>query len=107
MQICAEIAKTRKVLYVSGEESAGQVKLRAERLGAKSEKLNFAATTSANDIAKTIESAEFDLHSADPSVLSRYRKLPGDLASAKKAAASSSFIREHIPAEVLRIYGIR
>ena len=61
MQICAEVAKKHNVLYISGEESAGQVKLRAERLGAKSEKLNFAASTSGNDIAKTIETGEFDL----------------------------------------------
>ncbi len=32
LQICAELSKTRKVLYVSGEESKGQLKLRAERL---------------------------------------------------------------------------
>ena len=61
MQICAEVAKKHNVLYVSGEESAGQVKLRAIRLGAESEKLSFAASTSANDIAKTIESGEFEL----------------------------------------------
>ncbi|MBR3236093.1 DNA repair protein RadA [Candidatus Saccharibacteria bacterium] len=61
MQICARIAKKRDVLYISGEESAGQVKLRAVRLGADSEKLSFAASTSANDIAKTIETGEFDL----------------------------------------------
>lgn len=61
MQICAEVAKKHNVLYVSGEESAGQVKLRAERLGAKSDKLNFAASTSGNDIAKTIETGDFDL----------------------------------------------
>lgn len=61
MQICAEVAKTRPVLYISGEESAGQVKLRAKRLGADSDKLNFASSTSGNDIAKTIESGEFDL----------------------------------------------
>ena len=61
MQICAEVARKHNVLYVSGEESAGQVKLRAERLGAKSDKLNFAASTSGNDIAKTIETGEFDL----------------------------------------------
>ncbi|MBR2587402.1 DNA repair protein RadA [Candidatus Saccharibacteria bacterium] len=60
MQICAHIAKTNNVLYISGEESAGQVKLRAVRLGAESDKLNFASSTSGNDIAKTIESAEFD-----------------------------------------------
>ena len=61
MQICARVSKNHDVLYVSGEESAGQVKLRALRLGANSERLNFAASTSANDIAKTIESGEFDL----------------------------------------------
>lgn len=61
MQICAEVAKKHDVLYISGEESAGQVKLRAERLGANSDRLNFAASTSGNDIAKTIESGEFDL----------------------------------------------
>ena len=61
MQICAEVAKKHNVLYVSGEESAGQVKLRALRLGAESERLSFAASTSANDIAKTIETGEFDL----------------------------------------------
>ncbi|MDO4987143.1 MAG: DNA repair protein RadA [Candidatus Saccharibacteria bacterium] len=61
MQICAEISRGRRVLYVSGEESAGQVKMRAERLGADSDELFFAASTSANDIAKTIESGEFSL----------------------------------------------
>ncbi|MBR1802225.1 DNA repair protein RadA [Candidatus Saccharibacteria bacterium] len=61
MQICATVSKTKNVLYVSGEESAGQVKMRAKRLGAESDKLNFASSTSANDIAKTIETGEFDL----------------------------------------------
>lgn len=61
MQISAEVAKKYPVLYVSGEESAGQVKLRAERLGASSDLLSFASSTSANDIAKTIESGEFKL----------------------------------------------
>ena len=56
MQICAEVAKKHDVLYISGEESAGQVKLRAERLGADSERLSFAASTYGTDIAKTIAS---------------------------------------------------
>lgn len=59
MQICAEISKSQPVLYISGEESAGQVKLRAARLGASSENLNFASSTSGNDIAKTIETGKF------------------------------------------------
>lgn len=61
MQICAKIANGHKVLYVSGEESAGQVKMRAVRLGANSETLSFAASTSGNDIAKTISDGELEL----------------------------------------------
>jgi len=62
LQITANIAKNEPVLYVSGEESASQVKLRAERLGAeKSEQLSFASSVSANDIAATIRSGCYKL----------------------------------------------
>lgn len=61
MQLCAFISDSKSCLYVSGEESANQVKLRANRLGARSDNLKFASSTSANDIAKTIETAQFDL----------------------------------------------
>lgn len=62
LQVSANIAKTIPVLYASGEESASQVKLRAERLGAeKSEQLNFIASTSADDIAATIRSGAYKL----------------------------------------------
>lgn len=33
LQVCANIAKDRKVLYVSGEESLRQIKMRADRIG--------------------------------------------------------------------------
>ncbi len=62
MQICSNIADAgHQVLYISGEESAGQVKLRAMRLGAKSDQLHFASSASGNDIAKTIEEGGYDL----------------------------------------------
>jgi len=61
MQIASIIAKNRKVLYISGEESANQVKLRATRLGANSEMLHFASSTSGNDISQTISGGEYDL----------------------------------------------
>ncbi len=62
MQICSNVAnRGRNVLYVSGEESAGQVKIRALRLGASSDKLHFASSASGNDIAKTIEDGNYDL----------------------------------------------
>ena len=62
LQVSAFIAKTSSVLYASGEESAGQVKLRAERLGAeKSEQLSFVSSTSADNIAATIRSGGYNL----------------------------------------------
>lgn len=62
LQVSAFIAKANSVLYASGEESAGQVKLRAERLGAeKSEQLSFVSSTSADNIAATIRSDGYNL----------------------------------------------
>lgn len=62
LQVTAFVANSAPVLYVSGEESASQVKLRAKRLGAQSsEQLDFAASTSANDIATTIREGHYKL----------------------------------------------
>ena len=62
MQVAAYVAEQSSVLYVSGEESASQVKLRATRLGATSgDDLQFVASTSADDIAATIRSGQYKL----------------------------------------------
>lgn len=62
LQVATNVAKSQPVLYVSGEESAHQVKLRAERLGAETnEQLEFAASTSADDIGATIRSNKYKL----------------------------------------------
>ena len=51
----------KKVLYVSAEESAGQIKLRAERLGIKSENLYIYPQTNFELIKKHIEEMQPDL----------------------------------------------
>ena len=62
MQVAAHVSEQSSVLYVSGEESASQVKLRATRLGATSgDDLQFVASTSADDIAATIRSGRYKL----------------------------------------------
>ncbi len=62
MQVANYVARQRKVLYASGEESASQVKLRAERLGAVgNNQLYLTATTSADDIAATIAHGGYDI----------------------------------------------
>lgn len=60
LQIAAHVALQKSILYVSGEESEGQVKLRAERLGAhKNDHLSLVSSTSADDIAATISSGDY------------------------------------------------
>ena len=61
MQVSASVAKTKKVIYISGEESAEQVAMRASRLGAGGKDLVLTTSTSANDIATTISSESADL----------------------------------------------
>lgn len=55
LQVAATVSGSVPVLYVSGEESASQVKIRAVRLGADSQdQLSFVGSTNADDIAATI-----------------------------------------------------
>ena len=62
LQVAHAVAQQQAVLYISGEESAGQVALRATRLGAdQHEALSFAASTSADDIAATIRTGQYQL----------------------------------------------
>lgn len=62
LQVATHIATSQPVLYISGEESAHQVKLRAERLGAgEHDHLEFAASTSADDIGATIRAGKYKL----------------------------------------------
>ena len=56
LQAAAALARAgRRVLYVSGEESVAQVRLRARRLGLESAPLALAAATALADIAAALE----------------------------------------------------
>lgn len=61
LQLAYSLSKKVKVLYISGEESAHQIGLRAKRLGTTSKQLQLATSTSAEDVASTIASDEFEL----------------------------------------------
>jgi len=57
LQAAAKIAMAgQKVAYISGEEAADQVRLRARRLGCGQAPLQFAAATSVRDILTTMDS---------------------------------------------------
>lgn len=53
---------------------------------------------------KLPDAADFNLYKADKKALENFKKLPENLADAKKAAGSSDFIKAHIPAKILDIY---
>ena len=61
LQICQFLGQSRAVLYVSGEESARQIKLRAERLGIDTESLYLLTSSDAEAICDTILQSEPDV----------------------------------------------
>ena len=61
LQICKELGKKLKILYVSGEESYSQIKLRADRLVVSGENLFILCETDIEAICEHIRSTEPDL----------------------------------------------
>ena len=53
LQICQYLGRDKNILYVSGEESMSQIKLRAERLGVDTEKLYLACETNVESVIST------------------------------------------------------
>lgn len=111
LKIAGEIAQTytESVLYVSGEESAGQIKLRAERLNAVSENLFLLSeidlNTIKNELSKrcykicVIDSIQTiycpDITSA-PGSVSQVREVTFNLMRLAKELSVSIFIIGHI-----------
>lgn len=62
LQVSESVAQSgKKVLYISGEESESQIKMRAERLNAKSENLYIMAENNLNIIEHNLEGFDQDL----------------------------------------------
>ena len=61
LQICQYLGKEHSVLYVSGEESARQIKLRAERLHVDTEHLYLLTVSDAEAVCDTIMETEPDI----------------------------------------------
>lgn len=55
LQICDNIKVDGKILYVSGEESAEQIKLRADRLNISKDNIMFLAETDIDNVENQVE----------------------------------------------------
>lgn len=61
LQICEYLGRSLKILYVSGEESSRQIKLRAERLGVQSDNLYILTETDIQYVIEQIREEKPDL----------------------------------------------
>ena len=86
LQICNSLCQGRRVLYVSGEESERQLKLRAERLGVDPEGLYILSETRLSDILEAVETLKPDILIAD-SIQTLYNEAnesaPGSISQGK------------------------
>lgn len=91
LQICDSLCRLSKVLYVSGEESERQIKLRAERLGVRSENLYLLAETSLEDILEAVRTLQPDVLIVD-SIQTMYNEelatAPGSVGQVKDCTMS-------------------
>ncbi len=88
LQVCAHLARSgKRVLYISGEESAKQLKLRANRLGIREEQLYVLAENALDAVEEKLNQLQPDVAVID-SVQTMYRP---EMAS---APGSVSQVRE-------------
>lgn len=86
LQICTSLCVGRKVLYISGEESERQLKLRADRLGVVPDSLYILSETKLSDIMEAVSQLEPDILIVD-SIQTLYNEenesAPGSISQVK------------------------
>ena len=109
LQVCRNLAQKTQVLYISGEESLKQIKLRAQRIGAFSDRLLLLCETNLDVIRQTIEKRRPDVVIIDsiqtmfheevasaPGSVSQVREATGVFLQIAKGLGVSIFIVGHV-----------
>ena len=113
LQVCRNLAEQeRKVLYISGEESLGQIKMRAKRIGNFGDALYLLCETSLSIIKKTIERLKPEIVVIDsiqtmyqeevssaPGSVSQVREATGILMQIAKGMNITIFLVGHVTKE--------
>ena len=89
LQISSELARTRKVLYVSGEESKGQLKLRAERLKIVGDSLYLLTETATEAVLGECERIKPDvviIDSVQTLSSEKFTSAPGSITQVRESA---------------------
>lgn len=113
LQVCKSLAeKEKKLVYVSGEESAVQIKMRADRLGVKTDRIWLLSETNLEKaeevllrekpeaaIIDSIQTMFSDEVSAAPGSVSQIREATGSLLRLAKENGITIFIVGHVTKE--------
>ncbi len=113
LQVCQKLAqKEKKILYISGEESLVQIKMRADRLGEFSEQMLLLCETNLDEITDVIRTNKPQVViidsiqtmynenvSAAPGSVSQVRETTGTLLQLAKGLGISIFIVGHVTKE--------
>lgn len=112
LQICQCICQQRTVLYVSGEESERQIKLRAQRLNVDTDSLYILAETRLSDItdavhelkpdvliADSIQTLYCDSNESSPGSVSQVKDCTMELMGLSKSEGITVFVVGHINKE--------
>jgi DNA repair protein RadA/Sms len=109
LEAAALVAGSRRVLYVTGEESAAQVRLRADRIGAVSDNLYLAAETDLSAVLGHVETVRPDLLVIDsvqtisaggvdgaPGGVTQVREVAATLMATAKAHSLATILVGHV-----------
>lgn len=109
LQICSSLCEGRTVLYVSGEESERQLKLRSDRLGVVPESLYILSETRLSDILEAIQELSPDIliidsiqtlyneeNDSSPGSVSQVKDCTMTLMQLSKAQGITVFVVGHI-----------
>lgn len=112
LQICVSLSQSKNVLYITGEESINQTKLRADRLEEDSSKLQVLAETDLEVIYQTVKDINPDLLVVDsiqtiyhpeissaPGSVSQVRESTQSLMNIAKQMNIATFIVGHVTKE--------
>ena len=112
LQTCRNLAANRKVLYISGEESLKQIKMRAGRLGVEGGELALLCETSLDAVQEAIERWKPEVAvidsiqtmfrediSAAPGSVSQVRECTGMLMQIAKGSGVTIFLVGHVTKE--------
>ena len=89
LQICSELGRERRVLYISGEESKGQLKMRADRLGITGDSIYLLTETDIDAAISECERVKPDvliIDSVQTMSSTRFMSAPGSITQVRESA---------------------